>query len=66
MSVPGAGAPLFFASMVVFLAWWIPLLACCISAARYSRATDDVLRDYGQRLQADLLRREQGREMSAV
>jgi hypothetical protein len=55
---PGIDAPLFFASMVVFLACWIPLALCCHGAARYSRATDSVLRDYGESLQSDLLRRE--------
>jgi hypothetical protein len=57
-AIPGASAPLFFESMVVFFACWIPLLACCHGSAQYSRATDNVLRDYGQRLQADLLRRD--------
>jgi hypothetical protein len=57
-AIPGVSAPLFFESMVVFFACWIPLLACCRGSAQYSRATDNVLRDYGQRLQSDLLRRE--------
>jgi hypothetical protein len=59
MGIPGASAPLFFASAIVFLACWIPLLVCCIGAARYSSATDNVLRDYGERLQSDLMRRDQ-------
>ena len=57
-AIPGISAPLFFESMVVFFACWIPLLACCRGSAQYSKATDSVLRDYGQRLQSDLLRRE--------
>ena len=55
-AVPGLGAPLFFESMAVFLLCWIPLVVCCHASTRYSRATDAVLRDYGQRLQSDLLR----------
>jgi len=58
MEIPGAGAPLFYESMIVFLACWIPLLVCCKGAAQYSKATDCVLRDYGEKLQSDLLRRE--------
>ena len=54
----GADAPLYFESMVVFLACWTPLLVSSIAAVRYSRGTDAVLRDYGQRLQSDLLRRD--------
>ena len=54
----GADAPLYFETMVVFLACWTPLLVCSIAAVRYSRGTDDVLREYGQRLQSDLLRRD--------
>jgi hypothetical protein len=54
----GADAPLYFESMVVFLACWVPLLVCSIAAVRYSRGTDAVLREYGQRLQTDLLRRD--------
>ena len=64
--VPGAkplgeNAPMYFESMVVFLVCWIPLLLCSCASERYSRATDTVLRDYGQRLQADLRRREPAR-----
>jgi hypothetical protein len=54
----GADAPLYVESMVVFFACWIPLSVCCLAATRYSRSTDAVLRDYGQRLRSDLLRRE--------
>ena len=52
----GANAPLYFESMVVFLVCWTPLLVSSIASVRYSRGTDAVLRDYGQRLQSDLLR----------
>jgi hypothetical protein len=55
---PGTDAPLFFASAAVFVACFIPLLVCCHGSARYSRATDSVLREYGERLHADLLRRQ--------
>jgi hypothetical protein len=54
----GMDAPFFFASAVVFVVCWIPLLMCCRGSARYSRATGNVLRDYGRRLQSDLLRRD--------
>jgi hypothetical protein len=57
-AVPGTSAPFFFESMVVFFACWIPLLMCCHGAARNSKATDNVLRDYGLKLQSDLLRQE--------
>ena len=52
----GADAPLYFETMVVFLACWTPLLVSSIASVRYSRGTDAVVRDYGQRLQSDLLR----------
>ena len=54
----GKAAPLYFETMVVFLACWTPLLVCSIAAVRYSRGTDVVLREYGQRLQSDLLGRD--------
>jgi hypothetical protein len=65
VDIPGTNAPLFFASIVVFLGCWIPLLVCCRGAAKYSKATDSVLRDYGLRLQSDLMRRGQARHMTA-
>ena len=55
-AIPGAGAPLFWESMVVFLVCWIPLLLCCGRANQYSRATEAVLHEYGHKLRADLLR----------
>jgi hypothetical protein len=53
----GYEAPWFFASAFVFAVCWVPLVICCRGAARYSRATTNVLREYGERLRADLLRR---------
>jgi hypothetical protein len=38
---------------------------CCRGAAKYSKATDSVLRDYGLRLQSDLMRRGQARHVAA-
>ena len=64
-AIPGTSGPFFFESMVVFFACWIPLFLCCHGSARNSRATDNVLRDYGMRLQADLLRRESARTLPA-
>src|SRR5262245_55615508 len=64
LGIPGTSAPLFFESIVVYLACWVPLLVCCRAAARYSQATDNVLRDYGQQLQADLLRKQAAQQMS--
>ena len=55
---PGWEAPWFFASALVFVVCWVPLVICCRGAARYSRATGNVLREYGERLRADLLRRD--------
>jgi hypothetical protein len=54
---PGTAAPFFIVSTVVFIACWIPLLICCLGSARNSRATDGVVREYGEKLQSDLLRR---------
>jgi hypothetical protein len=54
-AVPGANAPLFYESMAVFIACWLPLLLCCYSASRYSRSTETVLREYGRKLRSDLL-----------
>jgi hypothetical protein len=53
----GYEAPWFFASALVFVVCWIPLVICCRGAARYSRSTGNVLREYGERLRADLLHR---------
>jgi hypothetical protein len=53
---PGAGSAFFWFSMVVFLACWIPLVMCCRRSRLYSEATGRVLKEYGARLRADLLR----------
>jgi len=53
---PGAGSPFFWFSMIVFLACWIPLVMCCRRSRLYSEATGRVLKEYGARLRADLLR----------
>ena len=58
LAPPGYTAPWFFASALVFAVCWIPLVICCRGAARYSRGTGNVLREYGERLRTDLLRRE--------
>lgn len=52
----GFEGPLFWVSAGVFVACWIPLVLCCHAAARYSRATGNVLREYAAKLQSDLLR----------
>ena len=53
---PGAASPFFWFSMIVFLACWIPLVMCCRRSRLYSEATGRVLKEYGARLRADLLR----------
>jgi hypothetical protein len=62
---PGTGAPFFLASTVVFIVCWIPLFFCCRRSAQYSRATENVVREYGERLQSDLVRRKSDRETVA-
>lgn len=52
-AVPDIG-PFFWRSMVVFFVCWIPLAVCCWRSSRHSRDTERVLREYGDRLQADL------------
>jgi len=42
--------------MVVFFVCWIPLVMCCRRSRLYSEATGRVLKEYGTRLRADLLR----------
>ena len=61
-AIPGASAPLFFESMVVFFLCWIPLVVCCVVSSRYSDPTGAVLREYGKRLQKDLLQTQTERE----
>lgn len=52
-AIPGIG-PFFWRSLVVFFVCWIPLAFCCWRSSRHSRATEKVLREYGDRLQSDL------------
>lgn len=54
---PVGTGPFFWRSMKVFFACWIPLTVCCWWASRYSRATEKVVREYGETLRADLLAR---------
>ena len=53
---PGVGSPFFWFSLVVFLACWVPLVMCCRRSRLYSAATEHLLRDYGDKLRADLVR----------
>jgi len=53
---PGVGSAFFWFSMVVFSLCWIPLVMCCRRSRLYSEATGRVLKEYGTRLRADLLR----------
>jgi hypothetical protein len=53
---PGFGSPFFWFSLVVFLACWIPLVMCSRRSRLYSEATVRVLKEYGTRVRADLLR----------
>lgn len=45
----------FWHSMLVFFVCWSPLFVCCWRANLYSLATEQVLREYGQKLGDDLL-----------
>ena len=54
--IPGTSAPFFYGSTAVFLACWIPLLVSCWKSSQYSRATESVLHEYGEKLRADLVR----------
>jgi hypothetical protein len=62
---PGTGAPFFLMSTGVFIACWIPLMVCCLGSARNSKATDAVVREYGEKLRSDLLRRKSDPETLA-
>jgi hypothetical protein len=62
---PGAEAPFFLVSTAVFIACWIPLMICCLGSARNSKATDAVVREYGEKLRSDLLRRKSDPETLA-
>ena len=49
-------AAFFWFRLVVFFVCWIPLVTCCCRSRLYSEATGRVLKEYGTRLRADLLR----------
>jgi hypothetical protein len=51
--------PFFRWSFAVFLVCWIPLAICCLKSSLYSRDTEKILREYGDKLQSDLLRQKQ-------
>jgi hypothetical protein len=55
----------FWRSMVVFFVCWIPLVICCWRSSRYSKATEAVVREYGHKLRADLLRHQNATDASA-
>ena len=57
--------PFFWRSMVVFFVCWIPLTICCWRSSQYSRATEQVLREYGRKLGSDLMDDTQGGWASA-
>ena len=57
--IPGIEGSFFWRSMAVFFVCWAPLLVCCLRSSQYSRATEKVLREYGGKLRADLLKQEQ-------
>jgi hypothetical protein len=57
--VPGTTGPFFWQSMFVFFACWIPLAVCCGRSSQYSRATETVLREYGKKLRAHLVRQQE-------
>jgi hypothetical protein len=59
--VQGTSAPFFLESGIVFFACWIPLVVCCWRSSLYSRATESVLREYGAKLRADLVRQQMGK-----
>jgi len=63
---PGATIPVitetglfYWESLAVFFVCWILLTLCCWRSNQYSRATETVLREYGNKLHADLLQQEQ-------
>jgi hypothetical protein len=57
--IAGTKGLFFWQSMLVFLACWIPLAVCCGRSSQYSRATEKVLREYGRKLRAHLVREQQ-------
>ena len=59
-TIMGVNDPFFWSSMIVFFVSWIPLAVCCGRSSQYSRATESVLREYGEKLRVDLWRQQQG------
>lgn len=49
----------FWRSLAVFFVCWIPLMFFCRKSSQYSRATEKVLREYKDKLDADLSQQEQ-------
>jgi len=58
-AIMGVSGPFFWRSMIVFFVCWIPLAVCCERSSQYSVATESVLREYGEKLRADLWRQQQ-------
>jgi hypothetical protein len=52
-AIPGIG-PFFWWSMVVFFLCWIPVTICCWRSRCLSMSTETVLREYGNKLRANL------------
>jgi len=59
-AILGVSGPFFWTSMIVFFVSWIPLAVCCGRSSQYSRATESVLREYGEKLRVDLWQQQQG------
>ena len=54
-AVPGVTGTFFWQSMTIFLFCWIPLVVCGRKSSQYSSATENVLRQYGNKLRRDLM-----------
>jgi hypothetical protein len=64
--IMGASGPFFWQSMLVFFVCWIPLAVCCGRSGQYSRATENVLHEYGNKLRGDLWRHQQASRPEAA
>ena len=64
--IMGASGPFFWQSMLVFFVCWIPLAVCCGRSSQYSRATESVLYEYGNKLRGDLWRHQQASRPEAA
>jgi hypothetical protein len=51
---PNGYTTFFWVTRAVFVAFWFPLMICCVKSKRYSNATERVLCHYGRKLSADL------------